>query len=61
MFSDELKQKIIDKVCEYANKHRDCWGIDEYVWQNDEAQLDGINLFSKLISLLPCEEEEDDD
>jgi hypothetical protein len=61
MWDDKLKQAIINIVAEYANNHRDMWGVDEYVWQNDKAQLDAINLFNELIFMLPSDEEESEE
>jgi hypothetical protein len=53
---DKTNMNILKIVKKYADKHKDCWGIDEYVHQDDKAMIDAIDLFSEIIGSLGGEE-----
>lgn len=45
-------QKIMDEIGEYAEKHDSAKSIgSEYIWQDDEAQVDAIELVGKIFDL----------
>lgn len=45
-------QKIMDEIEEYANVHDSAKSIGaEYIWQNDKAQVDAIELVGKIFDL----------
>ena len=50
---------IYNIVMKYAEKHKDCWGIEESVSQVDSMMVDAINLFTEIIGALPEQEEEE--
>ena len=53
--------KIVDLLKEYADKHTlalECGG--EYVWQDDEAQEDAIELVGAIFDNLMTEGEEEE-
>jgi hypothetical protein len=52
------EEKIFDIVMKYANGYKSSWGIDEFVHQNDDAQVDAIDLFGEIIGVLPEQEDE---
>lgn len=53
----ELEANLLKIVMKYADKHKNCWGIEEYVHQDDEAMEDAIELFADIIGALPEREE----
>ena len=45
-------QKIMDEIEIYAEKHDSAKSIgSEYIWQDDEAQVDAIELVGKIFDL----------
>lgn len=56
----DIDKKILDVVMKYALVYKEFWGCKEFVSQNDGAQVDAISLFSKIISILPEEEHNDE-
>ena len=45
-------QKIMDEIEEYANTHDLAKSVGaEYIWQNDKAQVDAIELVGKIFDL----------
>jgi len=51
--------RILQIIAKYIVKHKNYWGCNEYVLQDEDAKLDGINMFSELIAILP--EKKDDE
>lgn len=52
-------QKIMDEIGEYANTHVAAKSIGaEYIWQDDEAQVDAIELVGKIFDIFAEEAEE---
>ena len=51
-------QSIMDEIEEYANAHKLAKDIGaEYIWQDDEAQVDAIELVGKIFNLFAEEAE----
>lgn len=59
-YGDEPVDKIMRLITKYAKNHplaKDCGG--EYIYQNDEAQVDAIQLVSDIFDLYAEKEEEE--
>jgi hypothetical protein len=54
------KDKILSIVMSYVNKHKEFWGCEEYVHQNDDAQFEAVEMFADIISALPAQETEEE-
>jgi hypothetical protein len=49
----QSQKKILDIVMKYAEKYKDSWGIKDFVYQDDDACVDSIELFTDIIGTLP--------
>ena len=58
--TNDTNDKILAIVMKYANKHKDMWGISEYVAQDDNAMVDAIDLFGEIIGNLKNDENLED-
>lgn len=56
-----MKDKIMNLIEEYAEKHDSAKSVGaEYIWQDDEAQVDAIELVGKIFDLFTEEVEEEE-
>ena len=58
----EIEDKISELITKYASKHdlaKSCGS--EYIYQSDSAQVDAIELVSKIFDLYASQEEEEDE
>lgn len=56
-----MEKEIMKLLGEYAEKHKSAKSVGaEYIWQNDEAQVDAIELVGKIFDLYAegCAEED---
>ncbi|MCM1045269.1 MAG: hypothetical protein NC321_14805 [Clostridium sp.] len=54
-----MEEKIMQLIEKYSQKHdlaRECGG--EYIYQNDQAQVDAINLVADIFDLYASEANE---
>jgi hypothetical protein len=57
----QSEKKILDIVMKYADKFKGCWGIEEFVHQDNRAMEVAINLFGEIIGALPRKQEDEAD
>lgn len=57
----EMSLELFDIVFKYADKFKSSWGIDEFVHQNDDAQVEAIDLFGEIIAYLPKQPRQEDE